>query len=116
MPGFGSLVAGRVSGYPQAALTIIGFVISVIGAGPLLAWFSANASRLQDPGDDVVGNLLERWMAVRWAVLGVAIFGFAWLWALATSMGILNEAKRAEKDGTAVPPKLDGKKVPPKLS
>jgi hypothetical protein len=116
MPGFGSLVAGRKSGYPQAACTIIGLVISVIGAGRAFAWFAANASRMQNPNGDAFANLAETWMAVRWAVLGLAIFGFASLWALATSLGILAEAKRAEKKGLSVPPKLDGKSVPPKLT
>ena len=30
MPGFGSLVAGRISGYAQAALTIGGMVLTMV--------------------------------------------------------------------------------------
>src|SRR5580765_2368183 len=82
MPGFGSLVAGRVSGYPQAACTMIGFVISVFGAGRAFTWFTANLSRMQEQQGDMFANLAQTWMAVRWAVLGMAIFGFGWLWAL----------------------------------
>ena len=109
-------MAGRVSGYPQAACTMVGFVISVFGAGRAFTWFTANLSRMQEQQGDMFANLAQTWMAVRWAVLGMAIFGFGWLWAMATSMGILSEAKRAEKEGKSIPPKLDGGAVPPKLT
>lgn len=105
-----------MSGYLQVACTMVGVVVSILGIVPAIKWYSANWARMQELRVDPMQNLLDIWVAVRWAVLGLAIFGFGWLWALATSMGILNEAKRAEKEGKSIPPKLDAKPIPPKLT
>jgi hypothetical protein len=104
MPGFGSLLAGRKSGYPQAALMIVGLIVSVTGAGRLFVWYAANASKLQDPQGDPVSTLVQMWSVMRWPVLGLAIFGLGWLWALMTSLAILREAKTNEAGN--VPPVL----------
>jgi hypothetical protein len=104
MPGFGSLVAGRKSGYAQAALMMVGLVVSLVGVGRAFAWYSANASHFQDPQGDPLSNFAQMWLAMRWALLGIAIFGFGWLWALMTSLAILGEAKRNESG--KVPPVL----------
>jgi hypothetical protein len=108
MPGFGSLVAGRVSGYPQAAFMIAGLVVSVFGVLRAGTWYAANWSHFQDPQADPLTNLTEMWMAIRWAVLGLAIFGLGWLWAFFTSLGILSEAKRYERNEQVKP-------IPPRL-
>jgi hypothetical protein len=105
MPGFGSLVAGRKSGYAQAGFMIMGLVVSVIGAARAFTWYAANWSRVQDPQSDPIAQLTEMWLTMRWAVLGLAIFGFAWLWSLFTSLAILREAKRSAP--TNVPPRLN---------
>src|SRR5689334_16434627 len=77
MPGFGSLVAGRISGYPQAALMIVGLIVSLAGIARALVWYSANASRMQDQQGDPLAAFAEMWLVMRWPVLGLAIFGFA---------------------------------------
>ena len=102
-PGFGSLVAGRISGYPQAALMLVGLVVSVLGAVRLFSWYAANASQLQDAGDPIA-YFEQMWLAMRWAVLGLGVFGLGWLWALVTSLAILREAKKSEAAG--IPPRL----------
>jgi hypothetical protein len=104
MPGFGSLLAGRVSGYPQAALMLIGLLLTVVCGVRFIAWRLDHWSQVQDPQADPLANLMEMWLAVRWSLLGVGIFGFGWLWSLFTSLDILREAKKSES--ARVPPRL----------
>jgi hypothetical protein len=102
MPGFGSLMAGRSSGYPQALLGIGGMVLTTIFGIRTLIWMLANWSRLHDPASDPTAVFGEMWLVLKWALLGMAIFGFGWLWSLASSYGII----RAARNDTPVPPKL----------
>jgi hypothetical protein len=95
VPGSGSLMAGRIVGYPQLFLMAAGMIISMIFAGKFLTWFFANWSRLQNPSNDPMETLVEIWQAVKWPLAGLALFGFAWLWALVTGLIILAEAKKA---------------------
>ncbi len=100
LPGMGSLVAGRVSGYAQAALALAGMVLTMIFGVRFIVWYIANWSRLVGQQSDPLGTLGELWLELRWALAGFAIFAIGWLWALATSWGIVREAKEA----TAPPP------------
>ena len=68
-------------------------------------WFAANRLRLQNPGADPATALLDMWLAVRWALLGIALFALGWLWALATSLAILSTAKKDQPP--TVPPRLN---------
>ena len=61
-----------------------------------IAWYIANRARLQQEGTDPLAVMGELWMAVRWALFGMALFAAAWLWALASSLCALREARRAE--------------------
>src|SRR5439155_27279195 len=90
LPGFGSLAAGRGSGYLQAALTIIGMALTMFFGGRFIIWSLSNWSRLHDPQSEQFAALGEMWLVVRWALLGVAIFALGWLWALATSFAIVS--------------------------
>src|ERR1041385_5349910 len=85
LPGFGSLAAGRRVGYLQVALMITGMALTMILGVRFVLWTLTNWSRLHDPMADQVAALGEMWLAVRWALLGIGIFGLGWLWALATS-------------------------------
>jgi hypothetical protein len=111
LPGLGSLVAGRASGYSQLALTVAGLVLSMICGGRFFVWYLSNSARLRRPDSDPLESLLEVWLAVRWALLGLAIFAVAWLWSLATSLSNLRAARRAEHEG-GKPPRLQ----PPPLN
>ena len=104
LPGFGSLVAGRRCGYPQVALTLAGFILTTFCGVRFMLWAVANWSRLHNTEADPFAALLETWLAMRWALLGIVIFLISWLWALITSQQILREAKDAESP--AVPPRL----------
>lgn len=103
LPGSGSLVAGRRSGYFQLALTAVGFAVSMITGIQFIIWFLNHWEQLHEPStDDPLGNLLMLWDAIRLPLLGVIIFLAAMAWALMTSMAIL---RRATPDG--VPPKIE---------
>jgi len=104
MPGFGSLMAGRISGYPQAALGLGGVALTTLFAARFFGWYVANSSRLANPEGDPLGRLVELWAQIRWPLLGIAVFGLGWLWALVSSLLILHEAKRREP--SLVPPPL----------
>ncbi len=104
LPGFGSLLAGRPSGYPQAALALGGMALTVCFGLRFLLWYSQNAAHIRSPEADPAEVLLSMWVEVRWAVLGIALFAIGWLWALATSRAILRAAREAETQ--RVPPRL----------
>src|SRR5438445_6318161 len=82
LPGFGSLAAGRRVGYLQAALTLMGMALTIIFGVPFTIWSLSNWARLHDPASDQLAALGEMWTRVRWALLGIGIFGVGWLWAL----------------------------------
>jgi len=98
VPGSGSLAAGRPAGYFQMALTLIGFIITVVCAAGFFRWYFAHASQIsQTQQEDPVGAFLSLWRAARWPLLGMAVFFFALAWAGITSFQIV-QAQR--KDST----------------
>lgn len=105
LPGFGSLTAGRVSGYPQAALMLSGFALTTVFSARFFGWYMANSSRFSSDEGDPMARLAEMWLQVRWPLLGIGLFAVAWLWALATSLLILSEAK-ARGGAAKEPPRL----------
>ena len=104
MPGFGSLMAKRRVGWPQTALTVIGFALTTIYGVRFGLWFFQNLDALYGPESDPVDTLLALWQAVRWALLGIGLFAVSWLWSLATNAAILHSARQSEP--MAKPPVL----------
>jgi hypothetical protein len=94
LPGCGSLMAGRRSGYPQAVLGGIGFLLTFGFGLKFVIWGVQHWSELRHPEGDPVATLTALWRACRWALLGMGLFGGAWLWALVTSFGILRLARQ----------------------
>ena len=104
LPGFGSIMAGRVVGYAQAVITLPGFALTLLGGVRSLVWFFSNWSKLYDPMADGWENLHNMWLSIRWPLLGMLLFGTSWLWAALTSWQIL---RAVPKNGNAdKPPKL----------
>ncbi len=104
MPGFGSLVAGRISGYGQVALALGGMALTLVFGARFIYWYVANWSRFHASDADPTAALGEMWQFLKWPVVGFGMFAVGWLWALATSLLIVGSARRAES--AAVPPRL----------
>jgi hypothetical protein len=102
LPGFGSLMGGRPIGYPQAVLCLAGFGLTLVFGTRFLLWSIQNWSELHDPQGDPLETLLNLWRACRWTLLGMGLFGLAWIWAQVTSLCILKEAR--DKSGDSRPP------------
>jgi hypothetical protein len=85
LPGLGSCVAGRwISGIGQIVVSVFGFIITLLW---LVAFVRSWMSSHQMPAD--LGPQFGK------ALLGLAIFLFAWCWALVTSLFILSKAYSA---------------------
>ncbi len=104
LPGVGSLAAGRASGYAQLALAVGGLALTLVFGTRFILWYMANWDRVHAPEADPMEVLRQMWAVLRWAVLGIGIFAFSWLWGLVTGFGIVYSAKTAES--AAVPPLL----------
>ena len=104
MPGFGSLVAGYVSGYFQAALSLGGMALTLIFGARFVYWYISNFEHFNNPQHDPIDILTALWAVVRLPLLGIALFAFGWLWALSTSLYIIRTAN--EDPSTKTPPKL----------
>ncbi len=105
IPGCGSLLAGRVSGYWQFLIAMIGMGMSVYFGLHFIVWYVSNWSHMQQVQPDSAANFHELWLRIRWFLLGVGVFGAGWLWALGSSLGILLEARKAPPAG---PPVMSG--------
>ncbi len=100
MPGVGSLTGGRGIGCGQLIFGAGGFALTMIFGLHFIFWWLANRDRLA-ASSDPAANLAEAWLAVRLAVLGMAVFATGLLWALFTSLSLIRQARRA-----ASPPPL----------
>ena len=104
MPGFGSLVAGRVSGYAQVALALGGMIVTILFGARFIYWYVTNWSRFHSPDADPADALSEMWQFLKWPLVGFGMFAVSWLWALATSFLIVSSARKTESAN--VPPRL----------
>src|SRR3954470_21667103 len=96
LPGSGSLAAGRVSGYAQMALAFGGMLLSTIFGVRFMAWMVSNWSRFYGDQAEPISAFTEEWPVLRYALLGMVVFGVGCLWALVTSFQLLNAAKNSE--------------------
>jgi Mn2+/Fe2+ NRAMP family transporter len=95
LPGAGSLLAGRKVGVLQLVLSMTGLALTLIFGVKFVLWFLANRAALDDPNTDPWATLMGMWLAVRWALLGMALFGLSVLWAFLTSWSFLQAARRS---------------------
>lgn len=91
LPGMGSLISGRRSGYLQALLALAGMITSAVFAGWLLLHWGQFLRQVE-----AEYSFAGLWaQEKRWWLVGLAGFGSffcAWFWALASSLAILNES------------------------
>ncbi len=104
LPGAGSLMAGRVSGYGQLALATGGLALTALFGLRFILWYLANWRSFNQPQADPLEGLSQMWLVLRWPLLGIGIFLAGWLWALVTSIQIIRSARKAEQGN--VPPRL----------
>ena len=107
VPGCGSLVAGRVSGYFQLLLAMIGVALSTVFGLRFIVWYVNNWANLQQTQPDMDANFQELWLRLRPACIGFLVFLAGLLWSMASSIGILLESKRAR---ASTPPLQGGEK------
>ena len=105
LPGFGSLMAKRAVGWPQAALTVVGFSLTMIFGVRFIVWTLRNMSNFYDPQSDPVETLTGIWQYLSWPLVGFVLVATSWLWALTTNTAILNSAKNNAE--CSKPPKLN---------
>ena len=90
-PGLGSIMAGRRAGWPQAALMVVGFCLTMA----FLLWYLWCCVRyLREPEWDA-GNWYASYAPIFWTLrYGLGLCGVAWLWAWIDSIAILRAARR----------------------
>ena len=93
VPGAGSLIAGRISGYAQLLLGLAGLTLTSVFGVQFILWFFAKYSHMQSGDADPFQTMTDMWHAGRWAFLGILIFGFAWIWGLITGLMIVASSK-----------------------
>jgi len=103
LPGFGSLAARRIVGWFQAPVCVLALGLTLGFGLRFTVWYFTHRDQLDDPTDDPVATLAAIWANVRWALLGMGLFGLNWIWALLTSLSLMQEAKRT---GPTVPANL----------
>lgn len=102
VPGCGTLVAGRVSGYAQLVIAMIGMGASVYFGLKFIIWYGSNWAHMQQVQPDSAANFHELWMRLRWFLLSMGVFGVGWLWALGSSLSILLAANKAQSGAPPV--------------
>jgi hypothetical protein len=94
LPGSGSLLAGRRSGYAQVTLSLLGLLLT----GLFAAAFVQVWVRLGESPFSVVyrtGELPEQLKPAFWCgVAGIGIFILSLAWAIGTSRSVFREAGR----------------------
>ncbi len=97
LPGFGSLAARRIVGWFQAPVCVLALALTLGFGVRFTVWYFTHRDQLDDPQNDPVTTLAAIWANVRWALLGIGLFGLDWIWALFTSLSLMQEAKRTEQ-------------------
>ena len=87
-PGLGSLLARRfVAGMGQLGIFLVGFVFFV-------AWFVDVMRQFYGLMFTDSETRVRNWLLF----VGVGLCALGWLWALVTSLSLMREAKRNERD------------------
>jgi len=93
LPGLGSLAAGRRTGYGMMILSLTGLAMTSIFGIRFIVWYTAHSAEVNQLDEGGMSGYGQLWDHLRWALAGIAVFLIGWLWALASSLSILAEAK-----------------------
>ena len=96
-PGLGSLLARRfAAGVGQLGIFLVGFVLFV-------AWFVDEMRQYYNLMFSDNEPHVRHWFIF----VGLGLCALSWLWSLVTSLSLIREARRNEREGKlATPPKL----------
>jgi hypothetical protein len=106
LPGSGSLMAGQAVGYAQLVLALTGLLLTLVHAVPFFIWFLWNWAEFRNPEADPQAILMELWRQVRWSLLGMILFGVAWLWSVLAGIFLVSRSRCAV--ASPGPPSLPG--------
>lgn len=93
LPGLGSLIAGRRSGWAQAAVAMAGFALTTVWFVWFVAAWARSGTFPLDPGPYLPAG-----------ALGVLLFAVSWTWGLVTGLAVVLGARgRAGAPGDTRP-------------
>ncbi len=105
LPGAGSLLAGRASGYGQLVLALVGMSMTMVFGLQFILWYFRHWDWIRSGEADPLMLIEAIWKASRWSLLGIAVFALAWLWGLVT--GLLIVAATPKRPPATPPPRLN---------
>ena len=90
-PGLGTIMAGRRAGWPQAALMVAGFCLTMA----FLLWYLWCCFRYVWESSWDAGDWHAQFAPYYWVLhRGLLLCGVAWCWALFDSVAIMRAARR----------------------
>jgi hypothetical protein len=90
-PGLGTIMAGRRTGYLQALIMVIGFIL----ATGYMVWFIICITRLALGETANEAEWTAQYHRYGWAgKYGLALCIVAWCWSLVSSIGILRQSRQ----------------------
>lgn len=90
LPGVGNAIAGKRSGFVQAGMALAGFALTLLWG----MWFVAEWARRQELPIELNWQLGV-------GLLGVALFGGAWVWAFVGGARVVKDSKSPQAPGRA---------------
>lgn len=95
LPGAGTLLIGRVTGYLQMAVALGGVGLTLVYGVGFIRWFLENRLVLMSPDQEPFVNLGVVWMQLRMPLLGFALFAGGWVWSVISSLLLLWKSLRS---------------------
>jgi hypothetical protein len=106
LPGLGSLAAGsKFVGVVQLFISFLALVLTLVCGTTFLQWSFQNWTRIHQPQDDFGFALIgEMWAHARWALLGIFLFAFVWLWGCLSSYLIMRRFPKQPRTPPRIQP------------
>jgi hypothetical protein len=89
LPGAGTLLVGRVTGYLQFGMALSGMVLTTIHGMRFIHWALEHRATLEGPEQVPWESLGLIWMQLRMPLLGIGLFGGGWVWSVVSSLVLL---------------------------
>jgi hypothetical protein len=89
LPGAGTLLVGRVTGYLQLGMAFSGMVLTLIYGIRFIHWALEHRAMLQSADQVPLENLVLLWTQLQLPLLGIALFSGGWIWSVVSSLILL---------------------------